>query len=154
MRSHDKNIHIHRTDSGDGWVMHLADCVELLSKCPDNSIDYSVFSPPFASLYTYSASPNDMGNCRTHGEFYEHFKFLAKELNRVLKPGRNLSFHCMNLPISKERDGYIGIADFRGDMIRIFQDAGFIYHSEVCIWKDPVTAMQPDQGPRVAPQAT
>lgn len=141
-RVNEKQVHINRTDAGTGWVMHLADCVETLAKFPENHVDYSVFSPPFASLYTYSASPNDMGNCRTHGEFYEHFKFLAKELNRVLKPGRNLSFHCMNLPISKERDGYIGIADFRGDLIRIFQDAGFIYHSEVCIWKDPVTAMQ------------
>jgi DNA modification methylase len=84
----------------------------------------------------------DMGNCRTHSEFYEHFSFLAEDLYRVTMPGRNLSFHCMNLPISKERDGFIGIADFRGDLIRIFQKAGFIYHSEVCIWKDPVTAMQ------------
>jgi DNA modification methylase len=131
-----------RISAGDNWTLHLGDCVEVVSKFPDNCIDYSVFSPPFASLYTYSALPNDMGNCRTHAEFYEHFRFLTKELSRVLKPGRNLSFHCMNLPISKERDGYIGIADFRGDLIRIFQDAGFIYHSEVCIWKDPVTAMQ------------
>lgn len=142
IRSHSGPIHIHRIDVGDNWTMHLGDCVEVVSKFPDNCLDYSVFSPPFASLYTYSASPHDMGNCRTHGEFYEHFKFLATEMNRALKPGRNLSFHCMNLPISKERDGYIGIADFRGDLIRIFQDAGFIYHSEVCIWKDPVTAMQ------------
>ena len=142
VRTHDRNINVHRTDAGENWTMHLGDCVEVTAKFPENSIDYSIFSPPFASLYTYSASPNDMGNCRTHAEFYEHFTFLAKELNRVLKPGRNLSFHCMNLPIAKEREGYIGIADFRGDMIRIFQDAGFIYHSEVCIWKDPVTAMQ------------
>jgi DNA modification methylase/superfamily II DNA or RNA helicase len=131
-----------RTDAGEKWTMHLGDCVEVVAKFPENSVDYSIFSPPFASLYTYSALPNDMGNCRTHAEFYEHFSFLTKHLLRVLKPGRNLSFHCMNLPISKERDGYIGIADFRGDLIRIFQEAGFIYHSEVCIWKDPVTAMQ------------
>jgi len=128
--------------SGDRWTMHMGDCVEVTKQLPDNSLHYSVFSPPFASLYTYSALPNDMGNCRTHAEFYEHFAYLTKELYRVMMPGRCLSFHCMNLPISKERDGYIGIADFRGDLIRIFQDAGFIYHSEVCIWKDPVTAMQ------------
>ncbi len=133
---------IHRTEGGDGWTMHLGDAVDVVGAFPDNSIGYSIFSPPFASLYTYSDSPRDMGNCRTHTEFYEHFRFLAKDLYRVTKPGRNLSFHCMNLPISKEREGYIGIADFRGDLIRIFQDAGFIYHSEVCIWKDPVTAMQ------------
>ena len=132
----------HRMERNDGWEIHLGDCVEVLGSLPSDSVHYSIFSPPFASLYTYSASPRDMGNCRTHSEFYEHFRFAAKELYRVLMPGRNLSFHCMNLPISKERDGYIGIADFRGDLIRIFQDAGFIYHSEVTIWKDPVTAMQ------------
>lgn len=129
-------------DHGKNWTIHLGDCVDVVKDIPSDSVHYSIFSPPFASLYTYSASPRDMGNCRTHAEFYDHFKFLASELHRVIMPGRNLSFHCMNLPVSKERDGYIGIADFRGDLIRIFQDAGFIYHSEVCIWKDPVTAMQ------------
>lgn len=129
-------------ESGDGWRAVLGDCVESLKKEPDESIDYSVFSPPFASLYTYSDALADMGNCRSHAEFYEHFRFLIAELFRTLKPGRNLSFHCMNLPASKERDGFIGIWDFRGDLIKLFQDAGFIFHSEVCIWKDPVTAMQ------------
>ena len=133
---------IHRMDAGAGWIMHLGDCVDVLEKRPDDSVDYSIFSPPFASLYTYSALPNDMGNCRTHSEFYEHFKFLVPHLLRVLKPGRNLSFHCMNLPMTKERDGEIGLWDFRGELIRIFTDAGFLYHSEVTIWKDPVTAMQ------------
>jgi len=128
-------------ERGPGWEMILGDCVNVLTGVASDSVHYSIFSPPFASLYTYSASVRDMGNCRTHSEFYEHFRFAVKELHRVLMPGRNLSFHCMNLPISKERDGYIGIADFRGDLIRIFQDAGFIYCSEVCIWKDPVTAM-------------
>lgn len=142
VRVDDRKMAEYRTDSGEKWEMHRGDCVEVISKMPDDSVDYSIFSPPFDSLYTYSASPNDMGNCRTHAEFYEHFAFLTKHLYRVMRPGRNLSFHCMNLPISKERDGYIGIADFRGDLIRIFQEAGFIYHSEVCIWKDPVTAMQ------------
>jgi superfamily II DNA or RNA helicase len=145
VHSHDKQIVIHRIDSDPidfAWTLHLGDCVDVVSKFPSNSLQYSIFSPPFASLYTYSALPNDMGNCRTHAEFYEHFSYLTKELQRATMPGRLLSFHCMNLPISKERDGYIGIADFRGDLIRLFQDAGFIYHSEVCIWKDPVTAMQ------------
>ena len=109
---------------------------------PDQSVDYSIFSPPFASLYVYSNSDRDMGNCQTHGEFYEHFSFLVPELLRVTKPGRLLSFHCMNLPTSKTRDGYIGITDFRGLLIKMFVDAGWIFHSEVCIWKDPVTAMQ------------
>lgn len=131
-----------RENEGDGWKMLLGDCVEKVSELKPDSIHYSVFSPPFASLYTYSASERDMGNARTHAEFYEHFQFLVKELHRVLMPGRLLSFHCMNLPTSKERDGVIGITDFRGDLIRMFREAGFIYHSEVVIWKDPVTAMQ------------
>jgi len=120
----------------------LGDCVDLIKAIETNSLHYSIFSPPFASLYTYSASERDMGNCRTHADFYHHFRFLTLELYRVMMPGRLLSFHCMNLPTSKERDGIIGITDFRGDMIRIFQEAGFVYHSEVVIWKDPVTAMQ------------
>jgi len=127
---------------GAGWEAHLGDCVEVVAALDDASIDYSVFSPPFASLYTYSNSDRDMGNCTGADEFYEHFIYLVRDLFRVLKPGRLLSFHCMNLPTTKAHDGYIGIRDFRGDLIRMFQEAGFIFHSEVCIWKDPVTAMQ------------
>ena len=109
----------------------------------DESIHYSVFSPPFASLYVYSNSDRgDMGNVKDGAEFAAHLRFLIPELLRVTKPGRLLSFHCMNLPTSKARDGYIGITDFRGELIRAFVAAGWIYHSEVCIWKDPVTAMQ------------
>lgn len=128
--------------SGEGWIMYNADCVEALRALPDASIHYSVFSPPFASLYTYSNSDRDMGNCRGMDDFADHFKFLVPELFRVTKPGRLLSFHCMNLPTSKERDGYIGIRDFRGQLIAAFVSAGWIFHSEVCVWKDPVTAMQ------------
>lgn len=127
---------------GDGWVLYNGDSCEIIKSIPDNSIHYSVFSPPFQSLYTYSNSERDMGNCRDAEEFYAHFDYLAGELFRVLMPGRMMSVHCMNLPTSKERNGYIGIQDFRGDLIRIFQKVGFIYYSEVCIWKDPVTAMQ------------
>lgn len=127
---------------GDGYALYNGDCVEVVAGLPDKSVDYSIFSPPFASLYTYSNSPRDMGNCRNHEEFFDHFAHLIVELRRVMKPGRNLSFHCMLMPTSKERDGYIGLRDFRGELIRAFQAEGFIYASEVCIWKDPVTAMQ------------
>lgn len=123
-------------------VVYCGDSCEVLRGIPDNSIHYSIFSPPFASLYTYSNSDRDMGNNSGVDEFFRHYQFLTGELFRVLKPGRLLSFHCMNLPSSKERDGFIGVKDFRGDLIRIHQAAGFIFHSEVCIWKDPVTAMQ------------
>lgn len=139
-----RQIMPHVTDhkTGEGWDLYLGDCVENIRRIDDASIHYSIFSPPFASLYTYSNSERDMGNSRTEAEFFQHFEFLATELHRVLMPGRLVSFHCMNLPSSKERDGFIGVKDFRGDLLRIFQSAGFVFHSEVCIWKDPVTAMQ------------
>lgn len=127
---------------GASYAAHLGDCVEVVREIEDDTIGYSIFSPPFASLYTYSNSDRDMGNCRDETEFYQHFVYLVRELYRVMMPGRLLSFHCMNLPASKTHDGFIGIKDFRGDLIRMFQSAGFIFHSEVCIWKDPVTAMQ------------
>lgn len=126
----------------DKYAAYHGDCVEVFKGLPDQSIGYSIFSPPFASLYTYSNSPRDMGNVRNDAEFFEHLDYLIAELARVMKPGRNVSFHCMLMPASKERDGYIGLKDFRGDLIRAFQARGFIYHSEVVIWKDPVTAMQ------------
>jgi len=124
------------------WAMYNGDCVEVLRGLPASSIDYSIFSPPFSSLYTYSNSPRDMGNCRTDDEFFEHFGYLIDELRRVMKPGRNVSFHCLLLPTSKERDGVIGLKDFRGDLIRAFKSRDFIHHAEAVIWKDPVTAMQ------------
>jgi DNA modification methylase len=126
----------------DNFALYHGDCVDVLKELPADSIGYSIFSPPFASLYTYSPSDRDMGNCSGSPEFFEHFAFLVDELYRVMKPGRDLSFHCMLLPTSKTRHGYIGLDDFRGDLIRAFQKAGFIFHSEVTIWKDPVTAMQ------------
>ena len=126
----------------DKWALYLGDCVEVVSALPSESVHYSIFSPPFASLYTYSDSPHDMGNVKNDDEFAQHFGFLIPELLRVTKPGRLLSFHCMNLPTSKARDGVIGLRDFRGELIRAFVDAGWVYHSEVVIWKDPVTAMQ------------
>ena len=130
------------TVTGDGYTVHLGDCVKWSKRMADNSVDYSVFSPPFADLFVYSNSDHDMGNCKDDAEFAAQLQFLIAELFRVIKPGRNVSFHCMNLPTTKMRQGFIGLRDFRGTLIRAFQDAGFIYHSEVCIWKDPVVAMQ------------
>lgn len=127
---------------GDRYAVYNGDCVDVVRGLPDESVHYSVFSPPFASLYTYSASPRDMGNCANHEEFFSQFRYLIPELYRVTKPGRLLSMHCMLLPTSKARDGFIGLTDFRGQLIRQFQECGWIFHSEVVIWKDPVTAMQ------------
>ncbi len=126
----------------DRFALYNGDSAEILKGIPSNSIHYSIFSPPFASLYTYSNSERDLGNCRTTTEFYQQFKFIVDELYRVIMPGRLISFHCMDFPLSKERDGVIGIRDFRGELIKLFEDSGFVLHSQVCIWKDPVIAMQ------------
>lgn len=128
--------------SGVDWAMYHGDCVELIRDIPEGSIGFSVFSPPFSSLYVYSDSERDMGNCETDDEFFAHFGYLVEGLHRAMMPGRNVSIHCMNLPSTKGIHGYIGIRDFRGDIIRCMERHGFIYHSEVCIWKDPVVAMQ------------
>ena len=125
---------------GRNFAMYNGDCVEVVRGIPEHSVGFAIFSPPFASLYTYSNSARDMGNCKTDEEFMENFSFLVEELARVMMPGRIVAFHCMNLPTSKERDGFIGIKDFRGELIRCFQTSGFIFHSETCIWKDPLIA--------------
>ena len=118
--------------SGDNWQIYNADCVEAVGNLPDDSVGFSVFSPPFASLYTYSNSERDMGNCASDSDFWRQFSFLIAELLRVTKPGRLVSVHCMQMPRLKSKDGFLGIRDFRGEIV----------DSEVCIWKDPVTAMQ------------
>lgn len=135
----DKILH---QESGEFWTAIHGDCVEAVKMLPEESIGYSIYSVPFASLYTYSASERDFGNCKDDAEFFGQMAFLIAELFRVTKPGRLTSIHCMNLPTSKTMHGYIGIRDFRGEIIRAFEAGGWIFHSEVCIWKDPVTAMQ------------
>ena len=127
---------------GRNFALYNGDSCEVLQGLEDESIDLSVFSPPFADLYTYSDSERDLGNCKNADEFYVHFKFIAEQLNRVMKSGRNVCIHCMDLPSLKFRDGFIGLKDFPGEIIRIFEDVGFIYHSKVTIWKNPVVAMQ------------
>ena len=124
------------------YALYNGDSCEVVKEIPDNSIHYTIFSPPFASLYTYSNSDRDMGNSKGDDEFYNHFIYLAKELYRITMPGRLLSFHCMDLPLMKERDGVIGLKDFPSIIRQIFEDCGFIYHSKVTIWKNPVTEMQ------------
>ncbi len=138
----ERDTYNERQAKGKLWIAFNGDCVELVSKMPSDYFHYTIYSPPFGSLYTYSNSERDMGNSRNWDEFWGHYDFLVRELYRVTKPGRLLSFHCMTMPTSKQNHGYIGAHDFRGDLIRAHQKHGFIFHSEVCIWKDPVTAMQ------------
>lgn len=138
----DGGIKVLAQQHGDGWTVYNADCVDVARGLPDESVHFIIYSPPFESLYTYSASDRDMGNSKDSEQFWAHYRFLIAEQMRILKPGRLISIHCMNLPTSKTKHGYIGIRDFRGEVIRAHEDVGFIYHSEVCIWKDPVTAMQ------------
>lgn len=122
----------------DRYAIYNGDACEVLKTMPSASIDLSVFSPPFADLYCYSDNPADLGNCRTYDEFFQHFGFIIHELARVIKPGRLCAVHCIDIPAMKERDGYIGLKDFPGDIVRAFQAAGMIYHSRHVIWKDPL----------------
>jgi len=124
--------------TGDGWALYHGDCVDVLRDMPATSVQFSIFSPPYLSLYVYSASERDIGNCRSDEEFWEHFSLVIAELLRVTRAGRIVAVDCMNVPAMKERDGFIGLKDFRGDIIRAFTSAGFIFHSEHCVWKDPL----------------
>ena len=118
------------------------DCIQGIKELPNQSIDFSIFSPPFAELYTYSDSIADMGNSKDYKEFAVHFEYLVKELSRVIKDGRNVAVHCMDLPIQKGKEGFIGLRDFSGILIDLFTRNGFIYHDRITIWKDPVVEMQ------------
>lgn len=122
----------------DRYAAYNGDCVEVMASMPPQFADFAVFSPPFADLYAYSDSDRDLGNCASYAQFFEHFAYVVNALLRAMKPGRNVAVHCIDIPAMKERDGYIGLKDFPGDIIRVFQQAGFVYHSRVCIWKDPL----------------
>jgi hypothetical protein len=122
---------------GEGWRLMLGDSCERLAELDDNSADLGVYSPPFASLYTYSPSDRDLGNSRSMDEFAQHYRFILDEVLRVMKPGRIIAVHCQQLATQKWRDGFIGLSDFRGDLIRAHQDAGYIFYGEVTIWKNP-----------------
>jgi hypothetical protein len=131
------------TEEKNEWYsIKRGDCCQLITELPNESIGLSVFSPPFAELYTYSSHLEDMGNSKDYKEFLTQFGFLIKELYRVMKQGRNVCVHCMDLPIQKGKEGFIGLRDFSGMILRAFEDAGFIYASRVTIWKDPVVEMQ------------
>lgn len=127
---------------GEGWAVYNGDCIDIMRGLPDHSVGFSIYSPPFASLYTYSDSDRDLGNCKDHDTFFEQYAFVLAEKLRVTKPGRLSSVHCMIMPTSKARDGVIGLTDFPGRIIAAHQAAGWVYHSDVTVWKDPVTAMQ------------
>lgn len=126
----------------DRCTLRLGDCVQLIQDLPDASVDFSIFSPPFAELYTYSDELEDMGNSKDYNEFLYAFNFLVGELFRAIRPGRNIAVHCMDLPIQKGKEGFIGMRDFSNMIREAFEKIGFIYHSRVTIWKDPVTEMQ------------
>lgn len=126
----------------DDYHIKRGDCVQLIKDVPSESVGLSVFSPPFAELYTYSNHLEDMGNSKDYKDFLTQFNFLVKELYRVVKQGRNVAVHCMDLPIQKGKEGYIGLRDFSGMIKTAFEEVGFLYHSRVTIWKDPVVEMQ------------
>ena len=126
----------------DDYALYCGDCVEVAMGLHENSADITVYSPPFFELYVYSDDPKDMNNSANYSQFKQHYEFLLQEIKRITKPGRIIAVHCMDLPIQKGKEGYIGLRDFSGDIIKMHQDAGMIYHSRVTIWKNPVTEMQ------------
>lgn len=130
------------TATGEGWEMHHGDCVRVARQIEDDSIDFSVFSPPFADLFTYSDDLQDMGNCADLDEFRGHFDILIGELARIMKPGREVAVHCVDLLSTKWKHGKIEFQDFSGEIIRMFWKHDFLFHSRICIWKSPVTEMQ------------
>lgn len=137
----DRSVNVLDQEVTERYALYHGDCVEVVKGLPDHSVDYSIFSPPFSSLYVYSNSERDMGNVRSHSDFYEHFRYLVRELVRVMKPGRVLSFHCMPYELSKSIHGVHGLYDLRGHLLRLFEDEGFTYAGETTIWKDPVGQM-------------
>ncbi len=128
------------SDKGRSFQSIQGDCVDILSQVPDDSIGFSVYSPPFGSLFVYSESAADMGNS-TDTEFAEHYGWLVREKYRVTMPGRLTAVHCSDLPMTKWKDGAVGIKDFSGQIIRAHEDAGWIYHGRRTIWKCPVVEM-------------
>lgn len=146
-RNINKQLKLTKMDVSNEYVsdkcsIKLGDSVQLIKEIPDESVGFSIFSPPFAELYTYSDKLEDMGNSKDYKEFFYAFNFLVKDLFRIMWSGRNVAVHCMDLPIQKGKEGYIGLRDFSGMILQAFEEAGFIYHSRVTIWKNPVTEMQ------------
>lgn len=129
----------HINETGENWAIYNCDCVDLASSMPKSSIGFSIYSPPFANLYIYSDSAADMGNCKDDAEFFEQYRYLIRELYRITVPGRVTAIHCKDLPAYHGRDGYSGLKDFPGDIIRAHEAEGWSFHSRVTIWKCPVT---------------
>ena len=138
----ERSVMVQQEAHGKDWTLYQADCVDFARQMPSASVDYSVYSPPFASLYIYSDSVCDLGNCADDAEFMEQYRYLVREMHRVLRPGRVVSVHCKDLVNYKGRDGMAGLRDFPGEIIKLHVDEGFAYHSRVTIWKDPVIEMQ------------
>jgi DNA modification methylase len=137
-----ETVHVLNESHGRDWSAYQADCVDFGSQLPDESVDFTIYSPPFANLYIYGDSVADMGNCRDDSEFFQQYRFLIAEKFRVTVPGRLTAVHCMDLPMSKQMHGFVGRRDFSGDIIRAHEAAGWIFHCRVTIWKDPVVEMQ------------
>ncbi len=126
---------------GEAFGLYHGDCVSVAQQLPSESVDFSIYSPPFSNLFVYSDSELDMGNSASDAVFLEHYRFLLRELYRLTLPGRLTAVHCSDLPLQKWKDGMIGIKDLSGDIVRAHQDAGWVLHSRTTIWKCPVVEM-------------
>lgn len=138
----DSSVKVISEAHGENWAAYQADCVDFAQHMPDNSIDLSIYSPPFANLYIYSDSVADMGNCADNEEFAEQYRFLVREKLRATRPGRMTCVHCIDIPQFKWKTGNVCLSDFSGDIVRLHLELGWLFHSRITIWKDPVTEMQ------------
>lgn len=137
-----ESTHVIQQKKGSDWMLYQADCIQAIKGIPDNTLDFSIYSPPFSQLYIYSDSEADMGNSADDNEFFEHYEYLIQEMYRATRPGRLVAIHCKDLPNYMNRDGSAGLRDFPGEIIRRHEKHGWQYHSRVTIWKDPVIEMQ------------
>lgn len=128
---------VRRRTDGTAWILYNGDCVQVMAELVSESVDLSVFSPPFMSLYTYTNSECDMGNCNGRAEFIEHFSFAVKELYRLTKPGRLCCVHLAQITSTMVTDGIIGLIDLRGKVVDLFLEQNWVYHGDITIDKDP-----------------
>ncbi len=129
-------------ETGKSWTAIHGDSAHALADLPDDSLHFSIYSPPFVDLFVYSTSAADLGNCASDDEFFDQYRHIIREKLRITKPGRLSAVHCTDLPTRKFRDGFIGIKAF-SDMIReAHEDEGWIYHCRITVWRDPVVEMQ------------
>lgn len=129
------------------YALYNGDCIDVMESLPDERVDLSIYSPPFCGLYNYSSSERDLSNCKTYQEFFDHYRWVVQELNRLTKPGRISAVHVMDIPgkgngptakMGCGANAGTGLIDFPGDVIRLHEECGFEFAGRRAIWKEPL----------------